>query len=114
MKDGNCSGTGVGVGLKQRSLVHLEKPELYSPLLPSHKTATRGRVSGPPGRASDNPEGPPKVCPTSFRTTGDGVPLTFKGHNGVLPPGAQLLLTAGLAGDILGTGDVGQQQGETG
>lgn len=40
------------------------------------------------------------------------MPLTFEGHDGVLPPGAQLLLTAGLTGDVLGAGEVGQQQGE--
>lgn len=50
----------------------------------------------------------------SFRTPGAGEALTFKGHDGVLPPRAHLLLTAGLTGNVLGAGEVGHQQGEAG
>lgn len=56
----------------------------------------------------DPAEGPPK----SFRTqllqerTQQEVALTCKGHDGVFPQGAQLLLTAGFTGDILGAGEV--------
>lgn len=42
------------------------------------------------------------------------VALTCKGHDGVFPQGAQLLLTAGFKGDILGAGEVHHQQCEAG
>lgn len=42
------------------------------------------------------------------------VALTCKGHCGVLPRSTQKLLLAGLAGEILGAGEVEHQQYEAG
>lgn len=59
---------------------------------------------------------PAEGLPSSFRTqllqrrTQREVALTCKGHDGVFPQGAQLLLTAGFTGDILGAGEVHYKQ----
>lgn len=56
-------------------------------------------------------EGPPKSFRTQLlqkRTQGE-VALTCKGHDGMFPQGAELLLTAGFTGDILGAGEVHHQ-----
>lgn len=55
----------------------------------------------------------PGHCHCKKRTEQE-VALTCKGHGGVLPQGAQLLLTAGFTGDILGAGEVEHQQCEAG
>lgn len=60
----------------------------------------------------DPVEGPPRSFRTQLlqRRTQREVALTCKGHDGVFPQGAQLLLTAGFTGDILGAGEVHYKQ----
>lgn len=93
------------------------KSDPSSPWLPILLTSIpRGRVSRTLQEMTSNSQRDTK----SFRTqllqkrTEREVALTCKGHDGVFPQGAQLLLTAGFTGDILGAGEVHHQQREAG
>ena len=98
------------------------KSDPSSPWLPILLTSIpRGRVSRTLQEMTSNSQrDPAEVPPKSFRTqslhkrTEREVALTCKGHDGVFPQGAQLLLTAGFTGDILGAGEVHHQQCEAG